>query len=134
MVAITKIKYFSSRVWTIRKEKEVEIAKAFASLPVKDIEIVVAGGGVMRSSKYIRDIAKGLATSCNPKFTVLDIFNLDGEITDNSAANQKISDGREAAIVELRKLATKTLDIVHFGTDEQLHAALTELENWTVVA
>lgn len=130
MVAISKIKYFSERVHTIRRDKEIEINKTFAHLPVKQIEIVAAGGGVLRSGAAIRDVAKTLVGTCNPRFSVLDIYNLDGEITDNSAANQKLSDAKDVAMTELRALATKALDIVHFGSDEQLQATLMELEAW----
>lgn len=130
MVAVSKIKYFAERVRAIKRDKEIEINKTFAHLPVKQIEIVAAGGGVMRSDAAIREVAKSLVGTCNPKFGVLDIYNLDGEITDNSAANQKLSDAKDVAMADLHKLATKALDTVHFGTDDQLQAMILELEAW----
>jgi hypothetical protein len=129
MVASNKIKFFKTRLDEIKREQLKKIDAKFKDNELSDVQYLVSHGkGTMKSEEEIRKAIGSLYSRCPLVIEVSDLFNLNGEIAKAKEARIK---REKAANIERNGInlkVKKALDLVYFGTDEQMKAALDDLE------
>jgi Fe-S cluster biogenesis protein NfuA len=129
MVSNQKIKFFVKRLEQIEKQQKEAIEKRHPEIKVEYKDLIGAGKGVMKSEAEIRKIiGNTYRHSCPPVVEVLDLFTFNGERQEAQKLDAARVDAMDREKAELKAKVKSAMDLVYFGTDEQLLAAINGLE------
>jgi hypothetical protein len=129
MVSNQKIRFFAGRVEGIEHKKREQIEQKYPKIETDYTSLIANGQSKMKSEEEIRKIIGHVSHySCPPMVEVLSLFEFNGEREKAKKAEEKRLDQIEKEKSALKAKVKVAMDLVYFGTDEQLKAALEELE------
>lgn len=129
MVSNQKIKFFLKRLEQIEKQQQEAISKRHPEIKVEYKDLIAQGKGILKSEDEIRKIiGNSYRHSCPPIVEVLDLFTFNGERQEAQRLNDIREDEMTKERAGLKAKIKSAMDLVYFGTDEQLLAAINELE------
>lgn len=129
MVSNQKIRFFVGRVEGIEKRKMEEISAKYPEIQTDYVALIGNGKAKMKSEEEIRRIVSNVSRySCPPMVEVLSLFEFNGEREKAKKAEDARRDMIGEEKNEFKAKVKAAMDLVYFGTDEQLKTALEELE------
>ncbi len=129
MVSNQKIKFFLKRLEQIERQQQEAISKRHPEIKVEYKDLIAQGKGILKSEDEIRKIiGNSYWHSCPPIVEVLDLFTFNGERQEAQRLNDIREDEMTKERAGLKAKIKSAMDLVYFGTDEQLLAAINELE------
>lgn len=132
MVSASKIKFFKERLEEIKREKLSALVSKYPEIKVDYQSLILQGKGLMRSEEEIREMVGNLRSSCPLTIDVSRLFSFTNEreeaIRQNAEVDKKHQEARKAFL----QLCKDAMDLVYFGTDEQLKKALDGLQAFEV--
>ena len=129
MVSNQKIRFFVQRVEGIEKKKMEAISAKYPEISTDYRALIEEGKGKMKSEKEIRDIVGNVSRySCPPMVEVLSLFEFNGERETAKKLEEARKDTMEAEKKAFKAKVKAAMDLIYFGTDEQLKTALEDLE------
>lgn len=129
MVSNQKIRFFRERLESIEHQKLEQIASKHPEIKTDYKDLIASGMGKMKSENEIRKIIGNVSRySCPPVVEVLDLFVFDHERDVEKKREQVRRDLVENEKAAIRTKVKKAMDLVYFGKDEEMKAALDELE------
>lgn len=129
MVSAQKLKFFNERLNAIVHEKMKEISKQFPEIKTDYQTLIFQGKGKMVSESRIREIVGDLRHSCPLMVSVDSLFVFADEKRDAENAEKERQEQIDAARAIVRAKEKAARDLVYFGKDADLMAALHELES-----
>jgi hypothetical protein len=129
MVSNQKIRFFVQRIEAIERKKWEEIEKKYPEIKTDYMALIVQGKGKLKTEKEIRETISSVSRyQCPPMVEVLSLFSFNGE----REKAKKAEESRRDKMVEEKTAFTArikdAMDLVYFGTDEQLMKAIRGLE------
>jgi hypothetical protein len=129
MVSNQKIRFFVQRVEGIEKKMLDAINSKYPEIKTDYTALIGEGKGQMKSEEEIRKLIGNVSRySCPPMVEVLSLFEFNGERETAKKAEEARKDKIEAEKKEFKAKVKAAMDLIYFGTDEQLKAALEDLE------
>lgn len=129
MVSNQKIRFFVGRVEGIEKRKMEQINAKYPEIQTDYVALIGSGQAKMKTEDEIRRIIAHVSKySCPPMVEVLSLFEFNGEREKAKKAEEARKDKIESEKKEFKAKVKAAMDLVYFGTDAQLKAALEELE------
>jgi hypothetical protein len=129
MVSSQKIRFFEKRVSEIEHRRIDEINAKYPEIKTDYVALIGVGQGKMRTEKQIREAVGNVSRyACPPMVEVLSLFEFNGEREKAKKAEEARKDKVDAEKKELKAKVKEAMDLVYFGTDAQLKAALEQLE------
>lgn len=132
MVSASKIKFFKGRLEEIKREKLLDLAKEYPEIKVDYQSLILQGKGLMRSEEEIREMVGNLRSSCPLTIDVSRLFSFTNEREEAIKQNAEVDKKHQAARKAFLQLCKDAMDLVYFGTDEQLKKALDGLQAFEV--
>ena len=130
MVSDRKLRFFQKRLEQIEANKRDSIRQKYPEIPTDYAALIGSGAGKMKSETEIRAAIKknGSRYSCPPVVEILHLFEMNGEKTRAEEEDAKRKKAMDKELDRVKAKVKAATDLVYFGTDEQLKAALDELE------
>jgi hypothetical protein len=127
MVSQKGLKHFTDRVKGIVGQHENTIHTKYKTEDISAARLIADGKGKLYSEEKIRRAASRRIGACGG-FAFTEIFDLTGEEAKQEDINKIRRKQYTIAINALHAIENSTLDLVHFGTNEQLLEAIQRLE------
>jgi len=128
MVSAQKLKFFNDRLDRIVSEKMREIEKQFPEIKTDYQTLIFQGKGKMVPESRIREIVGDLRHSCPLMVSVDSLFIFSDEKHEAEKAAKLRQEKVDAARGVVRAKEKAARDLVYFGKDADLMAALQEME------
>ena len=130
MVSDRKLRFFQKRLEQIAESKKSAVKSKYPEIRTDYAALIGKGAGKLKSEAEIREAiaCNGSRYSCPPVVEVLHIFDMAGEKRKAEEAEDKRKKAMNEELDLIKAHVKAATDLVYFGTDEQLKAALDELE------
>lgn len=130
MVAAKKIYYFTQRVKEARKRMEKTISTKYPEIKTDYGSLIAEGKGKLRSEQEKRHLVAqfSMYESCEPRIPLTQLFTFEDEQARARIAEEKRIQIVHEELMALERVIKTTMDLIHFGTDDQLKAALDSLD------
>jgi hypothetical protein len=128
MVSAQKLKFFNERLDRIVHEKLTQIDRDLPEIKTDYQTLIFHGKGKMVPESRIREIVGDLRHSCPLMISVDQLFIFADEKRESEKAAKTRQEKIDFARTIVRKKEKAARDLVYFGKDAELMAALHELE------